>query len=95
MPAATQVEIAYPGNVNSAHGASVSSSTVGVHPLLERCINHHVWNIYICFISYINQNLFLFANSHIDAMVVESVAAGVEPLGVVVKHLLEADRAVV
>ena len=38
---------------------------------------------------------FIFSNSHIDAMVVESVAAGVEPLGVVVKHLLEADRAVV
>lgn len=31
----------------------------------------------------------------IDAMVVESVATGVEPLGVVVKHLLQADRAVV
>ena len=45
-------------------------------------------------ISCVNQNL-LVANSHIDAMVVESVAAGVEPLGVVVKHLLEADRAVV
>jgi len=57
-------ELILPGNVNSAHGAGVSSSTVGVHPL-------------------------------IDAMVVESVAAGVEPLGVVVKHLLEADRAVV
>jgi hypothetical protein len=57
-------ELILPSNVNPAHGAGVSSSTVGVHPL-------------------------------IDAMVVESVAAGVEPLGVVVKHLLEADRAVV
>ena len=49
----------------------------------------------ISIIDCINQNLLLFANSHIDAMVVESVAAGVEPLGVVVKHLLEADRTVV
>jgi len=57
-------ELILPCNVNPAHGAGVSSSTVSVHPL-------------------------------INAMVVESVAAGVEPLGVEFKHLLQANRTVV
>jgi len=57
-------ELVLPRNVNPAHGAGVTSSTMGVHPL-------------------------------IDAMVVESVTARVEPLGVVLKHLLQADCTVV
>jgi len=57
-------ELVLPRYVNPAHGASVPSSTVGVHPL-------------------------------IDAVVVESMAARVEPLGVVLKHFLQADRTVV
>ena len=52
---------------------------MGVHPLLDQII--------------LNRNKDIVENSYIDAMVVELVPTGVESLGVVVVHLLKANRA--
>ena len=41
----------------------------------------------------VDRNKDIVENSYIDAMVVELVPTGVESLGVVVKHLFEANRA--
>ena len=41
----------------------------------------------------VNRNKDIVENSYIDAMVVELVPTGVESLGVVVEHLLKANRA--
>lgn len=52
---------------------------MSVHPLLDQII--------------LNRNKDIVENSYIDAMVVELVPTGVESLGVVVVHLLKANRA--
>lgn len=52
---------------------------MSVHPLLDQII--------------LNRNKDIVENFYIDAMVVELVPTGVESLGVVVVHLLKANRA--
>ena len=52
---------------------------MSVHPLLDQII--------------LNRNKDIVETSYIDAMVVELVPTGVESLGVVVVHLLKANRA--
>ena len=69
----------HPGNVDPAHGASIAGASMSVHPLLDQII--------------LNRNKDIVENSYIDAMVVELVPTGVESLGVVVVHLLKANRA--
>ena len=54
---------------------------MSVHPLLDQII--------------LNRNKDIVENSYIDAMVVELVPTGVNSLGIVVEHLLKANRAVV
>ena len=43
----------------------------------------------------VNRSKYIVENSYIDAMVVELVPTGVNSLGIVVEHLLKANRAVV
>ena len=41
----------------------------------------------------VNRSKYIVENSYIDAMVVELVPTGIESLGVMVEHLLKANRA--